>query len=310
VRRILLTIFALWLCGQIIIAQADTFSLADGTSITGDIVSFDDVGIKFRTPDGKYSDRVSWAKFSQEGLKQLSNNSNAKIRPLVEPFIEIPLSERPHRAEVKVHEVERLQRPPPQSLLGALFSSSVGLFAMVLIYAANIYSGYEIAVVRARPKVLVMAVAAVFPIIGPIIFLCMPMRVEPVSAEEIALAEADPTTFAMPGQPVGAEGVPVAESADVLPKKPAAQVFQRGQFTFNRRFIETKFAGFFGAVRHGAEKDQTLLVNTGTGQLVVERITRISSTDVHLEIVQGGAHQEITVPFAQIQEMQILSKSA
>ncbi len=311
-RRIFLSIFALWLCGQIIIARADNFPLADGTSVGGDIVSFDDFGIKFRSADGTYSDRIPWAKFSQEGLKQLSDNP--KIKPLVEPFVEIPLSERPKKPEIKVHEVSKLARPAPQSFFGALFSSSVGLFALALIYAGNVYSGYEIAVFRARPKALVMGVAAVLPIIGPIIFLCMPMPVQTASVEEQAAVEAqaaaDAATFAVPGQPVVTEGVQAVESSEVQPKKPAAQVFQRGQFTFNRRFIETKFAGFFGAVRHGAEKDQLLIVKTGTGQFIAERITRISSADMHLEVIQEGAIQEIMVPFAQILEMQIQSKAA
>ncbi|MEJ0088886.1 MAG: hypothetical protein WDM80_03915 [Limisphaerales bacterium] len=312
-RRIFLSIFALWLCGQIIIARADTFPLADGTSVGGDIVSFDDFGIKFRSADGTYSDRIPWAKFSQEGLKQLSDNP--KIKPLVEPFVEIPLSERPKKHEVKVQEVSRLVRPAPQSFFGALFSSSVGLFALVLIYAGNVYSGYEIAVFRARPKALVMGVAAVLPIIGPIIFLCMPMQAQTVSVEEQAAAEAvaaaEAATFNVPGQPAAEDGVQVtAESMAAQPNKPAGQVFQRGQFTFNRRFIETKFAGFFGAVRHGAEKDQVLIVKAGTGQFIAERITRISSADMHLEVVQDGAHQEIMVPFAQILEMQIQPKTA
>jgi hypothetical protein len=294
-----------------IVARADSFSLVDGSSVAGDIVTFDDFGVKFRGPDGSYTDRVPWAKFSQDSLKQLANNP--KIQPLVEPFIEVPLSERPQKPPVKVHDVTRLARPPAQSFFGALLSSSVGLFAMVLIYAANIYSGFEIAVFRARPKALVMGVAAVLPIIGPIIFLSLPTQIVPVSAEELAQAEADPATFAMPGQPVvDAGGLHVAGEAAAAadPDKPAVQVFQRGQFTFNRRFFETKFSGYFGVVRHGAEKNQTLLVKTGGGQFVVERITRISANDVHLEIVQGGALSEVMLPFAQIQEIQLQPKTA
>ena len=288
-------------------SRADSFSLVDGSSVAGDIVTFDDFGVKFRTPDGNYTDRVPWAKFSQDSLKQLANNP--KIQPLVEPFIEPPGSARPQKPEVKIHEVTRLARPPAQSFFGALLSSSVGLFAIFLVYAANIYSGFEIAVFRARPKALVMGVAAVLPIVGPIIFLSLPTQIVPVSAEELAQAAADPATFAMPGQPVGEGGEPVAgEAAD--PGKPAVQVFQRGQFTFNRRFFETKFSGYFGVVRHGADKNQTLLVKTGGGQFVVERITRISANDVHLEVVQGGVLQEVMLPFAQIQEIQLQPKTA
>ena len=289
--------------------RADSFSLVDGTSVAGDIVTFDDFGVKFRTPDGNYTDRVPWAKFSQDSLRQLVNNP--KIQPLVEPFIEIPLSERPQKPEVKVREVNRLARPPAQSFFGALFGSSIGLFSLVLIYAANIYSGFEIAVFRARPKALVMGVAAVLPVIGPVIFLSLPTQIEPVSAEEQAQAGADPATFAVPGQPEIDAGVAqAAGEAAASPDKPAVQVFQRGQFTFNRRFFETKFSGYFGVVRHGAEKNQTLLVKTGGGQFVVERITRISANDVHLEIVQGGALSEVMLPFAQIQEIQLQPKTA
>jgi hypothetical protein len=213
---------------------------------------------------------------------------------------------------VKLQDVTRLERPAPQSLLGALFSSSVGLFALFLIYAANIYSGFEIAVFRARPKALVMGVAAVLPILGPIIFLALPMPVEVISESELAQAEADPATFAVPGQVAATEEISVADGASPAPAtgRPAGQVFQRGQFTFNRRFFETKFSGYFGVVRHGAEKNMTLLVKTGGGQFAVERITRISSTDVHLEVVQNGTHQEIMLPFAQIQEIQLQPKTA
>src|SRR5271169_3540437 len=100
--KIVGTIFMIWFCGSFVTARAETFSLADGTSLTGDIVSFDDIGIKFRLADGSYSDRVSWTKFSQEGLKQLASNPNPKIKPLVEPFIEIPPSERPQKAQIDI----------------------------------------------------------------------------------------------------------------------------------------------------------------------------------------------------------------
>jgi hypothetical protein len=287
--------------------RADTFSLADGTSLTGDIVSFDDVGIKFRMTDGSYSERVSWTKFSQDGLKQLSNNP--KIKPLVEPFIEIPPSERPQRPEVKIQDVTRLETPPKQALLGALFSSSVGLFALLLIYAANIYAGFEIAVVRARPKALVMGVAAALPILGPIIFLAIPMYAEAAPVE--AQLEGDPATFAVPEQTPASEEINATAGSWHPPStgQAAGQIFQRGQFTFNRRFFETKFSGYFGAVRRGADKDMTLLVKTGSGQFVVERITRIAASDVHLEVALGEVRQEVMVPFADIQEIQLKPKN-
>lgn len=306
--KILWTVFIIWLCGLFIAARADTFSLADGTSLTGDIVSFDDFGAKFRVADGSYSDRISWTRFSQDGLKQLS--ANPKIKPLVEPFMDLPASERLHKPEPKIGDVKGLEKIlSHQSLLGALFSSSVGLFALMLIYAANIYAGFEIAVVRARPKVLVMGVAAVLPILGPIIFLSMPTKIEAAAVEP--QTEGDPATFAVPGQAPLPDEIQVADaSRPPSAAQAAGQIFQRGQFTFNRRFFETKFSGYFGVVRHGAEKNMALLVKTSSGQFIVERITRISSSDVHLEVVQGGAHREIMLPFAQILEIQLQPKAA
>ena len=56
--------------------------------------------------------------------------------------------------------------PAKTSLFGALFSSSVGLALILLIYAANIYAGFEIAVVRSRPIGMVVGVAAVLPDVG------------------------------------------------------------------------------------------------------------------------------------------------
>ena len=286
--------------------------MTDGTSLTGDVISYNDNGVVFRVEVDKYSPRVPWTKFSQDALKELSKNP--KIRPLAEPFIETaPVEARTKKAEVKVNEVSRLELPPKSSLGGALFSSSVGLVMLMLIYAANIFAGYEIAVVRSRPILLVMGVAVVLPILGPIIFLAMPVRVEP--DRTAPRPEAAPHTFAVPGaaQPVAA-GIHIVEASwqkDAPPAEPGApQIFQRGQFTFNRRFFETKFSGFFAMIRRESEKNLMLTVKTGRALFVVERITRIAANEMHVEVVQGTVKQEIMVPFAEILEVQLKPKNA
>jgi len=311
VRRIFWTISSLWLCGLFVAAGADTFPLTDGTSLSGDVVSYSDNGVVFRLEGDKYSPRVPWTKFSQDALKELAKNP--KIRPLAEPFIETaPVEERTKKAEVKVHDVSRLELPPKQSLFGALFSSSVGLVMLMLIYAANIYAGYEIAVVRSQPILLVMGLAVVLPIFGPIIFLVMPVRAEP-SRTAAPRPEAAAHTFAVPGaaQPVAA-GIQIVE-ASWAKESPAAgagapQIFQRGQFTFNRRFFETKFSGFFAMIRREAEKNLVLTLKTGRSLFVVERITRIATNEMHVEVVQGAGKQEIMVSFAEIVEVQLKHK--
>jgi hypothetical protein len=210
--------------------------------------------------------------------------------------------------------VSRLELPPKQSLFSALVSSSVGLVVLMLIYAANIFAGYEIAVVRSRPIALVMGVAVVLPILGPIIFLAMPAPVE--APEPVATpSEAAPHTFTVPGvaQPVAA-GIQIVE-ASWQKEAPAAgsgapQIFQRGQFTFNRRFFETKFSGFFSMIRRESEKNLVLTVKTGRALFVVERITRIATNEMHVEVAQGAAKQEVMVPFAEIVEVQLKPKGA
>ena len=70
-QKIFRILFGLWLGSLLVAARADTFPLADSTSLTGDIISFNDSGVIIRLADGKYTDRVGWTKFSQDGLKQL-----------------------------------------------------------------------------------------------------------------------------------------------------------------------------------------------------------------------------------------------
>jgi hypothetical protein len=316
VRRISWIIFGLWLCGLLGAAGADTFSLTDGTSLTGDVISYNDNGVVFRLDADKYSERVPWTKFSQDALQQLSKNP--KIKLLADPFVETPPVERAKKAEVKAHDVTRMDLPPRESLVKSLFSSSVGLVALMLIYAANIFAGYEIAVCRARPIALVMGAAVLLPIVGPVVFLAMPVHVPPPEPEAVQ-PETAAQTFAVPGsapQPP-ASGIHIVEASwqgksSAAPAANASepQVFQRGQFTFNRRFFETKFSGFFAVIRRDADKNVVLTVKTGRANMVVERITRIATNEMHVETMQGGAKQEVMVPFAEVVEVQLKPKSA
>jgi hypothetical protein len=310
VHKLLWTISGLWLCGLLAAFGADTYPLADGTSLTGDIVRSSDTGLTLRLSDDVYTN-VLWTKFSQDGLKQLS--ANPKIKPLVEPFIEIPASERPPKPEIKINDVTRLALPPKQSLIGAMFSSSVGLFVMLMIYAANIYAGFEAAIFRSRPIGLGMGVAAVLPVFGPIILLSLPRVVEPEAAPAESVTASEEQSFTVPGMPAKDEIHIVSASwapPGTKPEAPASQVFQRGKFTFNRRFFETKFPGFFSVVRRDADKDMVLIVKTMRGEFDVQRIVRIAQDDVHFQIVRGEASCEEMVPFAEIQEIQLKSKDA
>ena len=322
-RKILCTIFGVWLCGLLAAVGDETFPLADGTTVSGDIVSFTENGIIFRADQDKYTDRLPWIKFSQAGLKQLAQNP--KIEPLVEPFIIPPPAARAAKPEVQIQDMSqfRLERPAAGSLFGALFSSSVGLVVLLLIYAGNLFAGYEIARYRAKPLPVVMGVAAVLPVLGPIIFLSMiPPREEAAPVEETPAevsAGHEEHRFVMPGATPSA--APAHEEIHIVaggwqggpPPEPAhsqAEIFQRGQFMFNRRFFETKFPGFFGVVRTGEGIGKVLTVKTSGALLTVERISRITANDVYFEVLHGAERREITVPFSDIQQIQLKAKNA
>lgn len=316
-KIICLCFVALWTFGL----QGETFQLNDGRTITGELLlsSANDAGVQIKTGEGAY-EKVGWSDFSQAALKVIAQTP--KLAPLVEPFIEIPHADRVKKTEVKINrDYPQLKLPPKGSLLGALFGSSIGLICLVLIYGANIYGAYEIAVVRAYPPAMVCGIAAAAPIIGPAVFLFLPTRMENAAQEfvpEPGTAANDLVTSSFAGDPAAAQhqtGLHFAEApAAAAAAAPAAahkvEVFQRGQYTFNRRFIETKFAGFFGVVRHGAEKDLVLLFRTPRGEFLTTHITRIAANELHAEVRKGGATAEVTIPFGEIQEVQIKHKDA
>lgn len=303
-------VFGLWLS----VHAADNYSLADGTTLTGDIVTFNDSGIIIRLTGDKYTDRMAWTLFSQEGLQQLAQNP--KIKPLVDPFMELPPTDRVrHTDDIQVQEVVRLPMPPQKSLLGGLASSSVGFFLLLLIYGANLYAGYEVAVCRGRPLGTVMGLSAVVPVVGPAIFFFMPTNmvapVTTITTDETATAAATIAVGGATSAAAATEGdIQVSAVSIGTPESAAYQTFKRGQFTFNRRFFETKFAGFFGAVRSEADQKLEFTVKTPTSLLVVQRISRIGQNDVHFEVLQDGQPQEIPVAFADIQELNLKSKTA
>lgn len=92
------------------------------------------------------------------------------------------------------------------------------------------------------------------------------------------------------------------------PSESKVETFQRGQYMFNRRFLETKFAGFFGIVRPEADRGKIMIVKIPATLLTVERIARIGANEVYFEVVQGGQRQEMMVPFADIQQIQLKQK--
>jgi hypothetical protein len=265
--------------------------------VTGDIIKYDDNGIMLRDASDTYVN-LPWAKFSQDALKQLVKNP--KIKPFAQDFIDPDQSQRPPKPEINVNSVTRLERPAHPSIFGGLVSSSLGWFILLLIYAANLYAAFEVSVIRARSAAQVMGVAAVLPIIGPIIFLLMPIKIEAPPEEEVVTAAA-PTIAKLPSAASAAEDVVKPEDT-----KPQAQIFARGKFTFNKRFVETKFAGYIGEPKGDALKF-AMEIKAPQGSFHVVRIAQVGTADVTIETVERGP---VTIPLADILEVKLNPKAA
>lgn len=339
----------LLLCGLLCgIARADSFQLNDGTTANGDLVSPNENGVRFRQPDGNYSDVVPWTKFSQDDLKKFVKDP--KLEPLVSPLIDESDEQRIQKTELpNPTQPRRLKRPASGSLFGAMISSSVGFFVLLVLYGAGIYAAYEVAIFRRRPKGLVCGLAAVpaLGLLSPILFLAMPAQAPRGDEDEEEGYEPEPAapaaqqaSFAVPpaGTPAAQSSRPSdaaarppttsvpqpspSESGGLkLSQDPAApapsnvplpppQVFQRGAFMFNRRFFETKFPGFFGVTRRDADKDMVLTIKAARGEYVVDRISRISANELHAQVRKGPATEEVMIPFSEVQEIRLKHKDS
>lgn len=321
VRKLLFTfVLSAFCCLLPVVTGAATFKLTDGRTLNGEIVetgSNDSVALIKTGTEATDYERVPWGQFSQEDLKAILQkfSGNKKITEAVEPFIEVSAEERAKKTEVTIKPldpvVEQMQKErsePKSGVLASLFKSGLGIFLVILIYGANIYAGYEIAIFRAQPTALVAGLAAI-PVLGfisNIVFLSMPTRVEKKTEEDLAYeaAHAETPTIAIPGQELAAQEAAAAEAAHAAPSAPKPEVFARGQFTFNKRFFETKFASFFGLARREQDKAKTLIFKTTKGEFIAERITRITASEIYIQADRGGgASVEMALQFPEIQEV-------
>ena len=192
---------------------------------------------------------------------------------------------------------------------------NVGLVVLLLLYAANLYAAYEVSVIRMYPAGLVCGLAAVVPVIAPVVFLCMPSKLRTMKDEQADMIERRRVEEAAVAQAKAedrAEQAAVAEQAarDAGPALPPTQIFKRGEFVFNRRFFETKFSGFFGVVRRESDKDMVLTIRAARGENVVQRITRIAPNEMHVQVQKGPASEEVIIPFVEVQEVVLKHKNA
>jgi hypothetical protein len=284
---------------------ADNFTLADGSSLSGDIVKFDDHDAMIHTSSDGYTN-IAWPQFSQDSLKQLAGSP--KYGAYAAPFIAPAAPERSAK-EIPVKYEQPVKLPEHPSIFGGMVSSSLGLFILLIVYAANLYAAFEVAVVRGKPIGMVMGVSAVLPIAGPIIFLAQPLKSQ---SEEEPVGEAAADGSA-PGAPPGPDASPEEiqivsaswQGGQQEEKKAQPQIFSRGKFTLNKRFIETKFAGFIGEPK-GDAKNFNMEIKTLKETIAVECIKQAGPAEAILETPNG----QLTVPYADIQEVKLIPKPA
>jgi hypothetical protein len=315
------------------VAEAGTYPLTDGSSLSGEPISYNEIGLIVRQSDGKPSPRTSWEKFTQDALKQLSAEAKSpKDKELVEAFIEESPEQQTKKREIVVKEVPTPARPTGNTGLSAGFSSPLFLFIFFILYLANLYAAYEIAFYKNQLPLLVCGVSAVAPFIGPIIFLLIPAKADPTSDQQTAAPAAEPIAEEIPvaenaAAPVSetapdesnplAPQTPVHSSLKIAHHEPpptasfpAPIVFRRAEFSFNRRFFETKMPGFFRVVPGEAEKNLVLVIKAMRGEFVGKRITRVTQAELYLQVFKDEATHDEMIPFTEIQEITIRHKDA
>lgn len=309
-----LAVFALFACA-LVSARAASYPLNDGTTLDGEPISPTAQGLVVKKADGSFAPRVGWTNFTQQALKDLVKEQ-PKAKVFIEPFLEEEETDEDKKPAlvIKPKEHARLDRPDPKAGMGSIFSSGLSVVLILIVYAGNIYAGFEIAIFRNYHPGLVCGIAAVAPVIGPAIFLCLPPRLQK-SLDELAAesmsehgGEVTQLSYVHPGSQ---DATPEAQAAaEAAAAQALVTVYQRGKTSFNRRFFETKFAGFLKVVPGDAEKDKEIYVKSSRGEYVGHRLTRVQANEIILQVQKGEATADVIIPFPEIIEVQVRPRSA
>lgn len=317
------------------------FTLKDGTVVKGEPLGPTEKGVIIKSENGTLGTRIEWNKFTQESLKEFARNP--RVAKFIEGLLEAPASgegdkeeavttpDKPKKALPVVREYPKPERTV-QFGFSSGFSTGIGIMMLLILYGANIYAGHEIAIFRRRPRALVCGVAAAVPVVGPLLFLCLPTIPEkPINqmiVEEAAPAAPAPTAHGAPkkgfGKSAAAAPAAAAEHAEAPaageaapegaapppPPPPAVKLptYKRGEFTINRRFIETKLSSFLKVVPSEAEKGLVCAMKTARGEFVGRRITKITPADITLAIGDENAYYDQLITYNDILEIEIRHK--
>lgn len=315
-RRFFLS--AAWLVALLVFlpcATAAEYTLSNGTVLKGTIASGDEDGVIIKLDSGGFSKRQPWINFSQESLKEFTKD--ARFVKHAEAFIDEPVDPpppKPKKKDIPIREVEgRVERPTAKINIFAALMGPAGLLLLGALFAGNLFAAYEIARYRNRPVALVCAASAVFPVIAPVVFLCLPplmLAVDDGAAVEAQAAELVTNPLAQAGGLPGVQGGGLSLSSQASKTEsagPQLKTYTRNDTQFTRKFFEVTFPGFFRVVLGEAEKDLVIVIKAARAEYVAKRISRISATDVHIATVSGA---ETSVAFAEIASVTVRHKDA
>jgi hypothetical protein len=316
----------LCLCGSLVPdLNAGTYALLDGTSVNGDPISYNENGVVIGSAT---SPRISWEKFTQESLKKLAAEARSpRDAAFISPFLEEVVQAEAKRKQIEVKQPDRVELPAKGTGIFAMFGSPVGLAIIGVLLLASLYAGYEIAAFREHPASIVCAASIILPFIGPLAFLFIrrgTFRSTPLDEPQPAVGEAPAVAapsaapppqaaYAPPPPPRSSrphtvklksqqEEAPAPAPASALPEPVA---FEKGEFTFNRRFFETKTPGFFRMIPAESEKDLVLVITAVRGHFVGRRIMKITATELFLQTFKGDVTADEMIPFGEIQRVEI-----
>jgi len=323
-RRFVITLIG-WLALFASVATAGTFPLTDGTKIVGTPDTIAEKGVIFQLEGGDYSPRIEWDRFAPDALRELMAEAKTETQKgMLQIMVDNLPQEVAKRKEIVVKPIQPPDRPKHGSGIFGLLGSPVGWFIALVLYGANLFAAYEVSVYRRQPLAMVCGLAAIpfFGVLSPIIYGAMPTQKPPPeplpeAPPQDGSAAATAATAGGDASAPGAEaGTATAAAAAGEPTPPAAPslpepiVFSRGEFSFNRRFFETKFAGFFRLVPSEAEKDLVLMITASRGQFIGRRIIRITPNELYLQVFKNNASADEMIPFTEISEVQIRHKES
>ncbi len=161
------------------------------------------------------------------------------------------------------------------------------------------------------PRPVFAGIGAATPIIGPIVMVFLPvrrMRIHVPSNEEEEEDE-DEEDDEDEDEEEEVEQEPIYEEP-AAPVYPETEIFKRGEFNLNRRFVEHRFAKFTKPLA-GADADMVMVVKSARGEFITNHILKMAEQGVSIQIDKGnGATVDETIPYTDLLEIRVKHRDA